>query len=297
MSKPIIGFIGLGNIGKPSAKHLLDSGYDLIVHDVREPPAEELRERGAGVGETPTEVAQASDVIITSLPEGEHVKEVVLGETGLIEGVSEGQVFIDMSTIGAIAFREVAEVLEEQGVDSIDAPVSGGVEGAQNASLSIMVGGDADIIETHRPILEVMSDQITHIGDRGAGQVAKIANNMIAGANLVAVAEALVFVEMAGVDSERVYEAIKDGAARSWALQHRGPWMLEETFEPGFKGSYHYKDLRIAMNDAQELGTPMPLSAVTHEMFKVQEQTGWGDLDESAVIKVFEWMSGSWDER
>lgn len=289
--RPTLGFIGLGTMGTPTAKHLLDAGYELVVNDVRPEPVDELVNYGAEIADTPSDVAQQSSVFITFLPEGDHLKTVALGNNGLIEGASDGDVLIDMSTVGASAFLEVAEALDELGVGSIDAPVSGGEEGAIEADLSIMVGGNHDLVERHRPILEEVGT-VTRIGDRGAGQVAKIANAIITGANLVVIAETFTFIEQCGVDPERVYEAIKNGAAQSWEMDNRAPWILEETFEPGFPGSYHYKDMRIAVNDAQESNAPVPVASAVHEMFKTQEQVGFGDLDESAVYKVYQWMAG-----
>lgn len=289
--RPKIGFIGLGTMGQPTAIHLIEAGYDLIVNDLRDDPVAELVGHGAVAAETPAQLARDADIFVTLLPEGAHLKAVALGDDGLIEGAGEGDALIDMSTVGASAFLEVAESLDEKGVTSIDAPVSGGEEGAIQAELSIMAGGDPDAIDRYRPILETVGS-VTRIGGRGAGQVAKIANAIITGANLVAIAETFTFVEQLDVDTKRVYEAIKDGAAQSWEMDNRAPWMLAGTFDPGFPGSYHYKDMRIAIEDAQDANAPVPVASAVHEMFKVQEQLGYGELDESAVYKVYQTMAG-----
>jgi len=291
-SDSTVGFIGLGIMGKPAAKNLVDAGYDLVVNDVREDPVRNLEEHGAQSRETPAEVAAESDVLISFLPEAKHVREVALGEDGIIQGAHEGLVYIDMSTIGPGTIREVADELGEKGVRTIDAPVSGSEQGAKEAWMRIMIGGDEALVEEHRELFEVMGGQVTRVGEAGAGQVAKVCNNMIAAAEVTSLAEALVFAEKAGISQERLVEAISGGAAQTWALETRAEGMIEGDLEPGFFGSYMYKDLRIAVGDGEEYGAPIPVTSINHELFKSLEERGRGDLDFSGVITVFEDMAG-----
>lgn len=287
-----IGFIGLGIMGKPTAKNLVDAGYDLVVNDVRADPVQELEDYGAESAATPAAVAETSEVVISFLPEGKHVREVALGEDGIIHGAHDGLVYIDMSTIGPEAIRDVAGELEAVGVETIDAPVSGSEEGARDAWMRIMIGGDEAVVEAHRELFEIMGGQVTRVGGSGAGQVAKICNNMIAAAEVTSLAEALIFAEKAGISQDRMVEAIKGGAAQTWALDTRAEGMISGDLEPGFFGSYMYKDLRIATNDAEEYGVPIPVAAINHELFKSMEEMGRGDLDFSGVITVLEDLAG-----
>lgn len=292
MTAQRIGFIGLGIMGKPTAKNLIDAGYELVVNDIRPEPVEEVVTYGAASADTPAAVAESSDVVISFLPEGKHVREVALGEEGIIHGAHEGLVYIDMSTIGPEAIREVAGELEAVGVSTIDAPVSGSEEGAKEAWMRIMIGGDAGLVEAHRELFEIMGGQVTRVGESGAGQVAKICNNMIAAAEVTSLAEALIFAEKAGISQERLVEAIQGGAAQTWALETRATGMISGDLEPGFFGSYMYKDLRIAMSDAEEYGVPIPVAGINHELFKSMEVMGRGDLDFSGVITVLEDLAG-----
>ncbi len=287
-----IGFIGLGIMGKPTAKNLIDAGYDLIVNDIRADPLVELKSYGAESRKTPSAVTADSDVVITFLPEGKHVRQVALGENGIIENAEPGLVYIDMSTIGPSAIREVADELGEKGVETIDAPVSGSEEGARRASMSIMVGGDEATVEAHRELFEVMGENIVRVGETGAGQVAKICNNMITAAEVASLAEALVFAEKAGISQQNLVEAIRGGAAQTWALETRAEAMIEGSFDPGFFASYMYKDLRIASNDGEAYGAPLMLTSTNHELFKALEERGRGDLDFSGVMTLYEELAG-----
>lgn len=287
-----IGFIGLGIMGKPASKNLVDAGYGLIVNDVRDDPVEELEAHGAESRATPREVAADSDVVISFLPEGKHVRQVALGEDGVIEGVEPGQVYIDMSTIGPSAIREVAEELEAEGVDTVDAPVSGSEEGARDAWMSIMIGGDEETVEDHWDLFDVMGGNIVRVGETGAGQVAKICNNMIVAAEVTSLAEALVFAEKAGIDQENLVDAISGGAAQTWALDTRAKDMIAGEFDPGFFASYMYKDLRIATSDGEEYGVPQLITSTNHELYKSLEEQGRGDLDFSGVMALYEDLAG-----
>jgi 3-hydroxyisobutyrate dehydrogenase-like beta-hydroxyacid dehydrogenase len=287
-----VGFIGLGIMGLPAAKNLMDAGYSLVVNDVVEERVAEAEAYGAASRATPAAVAEASDVLITFLPEGKHVREVALGEDGVIEGAHDGLVYVDMSTIGPGAIREVAAELEAVGIPTIDAPVSGGEPGAVEGTMSIMIGGDEDLVEAHRDLFEVMGGSVTRVGDSGAGQVAKVCNNIVVASEAIALSEAMVFAEQAGVDRADLVEAMRGGAAQTWALDHRAPDMVAGDLDPGFFGSYMYKDLRIAVDDAETYGAALPSTAVAHELYKSLEQQGKGDLDFAAVITVLEGLSG-----
>lgn len=295
-SKSRVGFIGLGIMGKPAAKNLVDAGYDLVVSDVRDDPVEELEEYGAESRQTPAEIAEVSDVVITFLPEGKHVREVALGTDGVIHGANEGLVFIDMSTIGPGAIREIADELADVGVQTIDAPVSGSEKGAREAWMRVMIGGDEALVEEYRDLFETLGGQVTRVGETGAGQVAKVCNNMIAAAEVTSLAEALVFADKADISQTKLIEAIEGGAAQTWALDTRAEGMIDHELEPGFFGSYMYKDLRIAVNDGEEYGAPVPVTSINHELFKSLEERGGGDQDFSAVITVFESLAGLSDQ-
>lgn len=287
-----IGFIGLGIMGEPAAKNLVDAGYDLIVNDVREEPVAALEAAGADSRPTPRAVTADADVVITFLPEGKHVREVALGEDGIVEAAGEGLVYIDMSTIGPSAIAEVEAELAERGVEVVDAPVSGSETGSREATMSIMIGGDEAVVAEHRDLFEVMGGNVVRVGDTGAGQVAKVCNNMIAAAEVSVLAEALVFAEKAGISQRNLVEAIRGGAAQTWALDNRAEGMIEGEFDPGFFASYMYKDLRIATDDGEEYGAPLLISSTNHELFKSLDEQGRGDLDFSAVMTLYEDLAG-----
>lgn len=287
-----IGFIGLGIMGKPMARNLLRAGYPLVVHNRSREPVKELVSEGAEEAFSPKEVAQRSDVVITMLPDSPDVEKVILGENGVIEGVREGMTVIDMSTISPVVTRRIAEKLREKGVEMLDAPVSGGEEGAINATLSIMVGGKKEVFEKHRDIFETLGRNVVHVGENGAGQIAKACNQIIVAGTLEIVSEALMLASKAGVDPEKVVKAITGGAADCWALRARAPKMLKHDFKPGFKSSYHLKDLRIAVSTASEYGAVLPVTHMLHEMFKSMVQKKRGDYDHSGIATIIEDLSG-----
>ncbi|XGI83827.1 2-hydroxy-3-oxopropionate reductase [Halorutilales archaeon Cl-col2-1] len=283
-----VGFIGLGIMGKPMAENLLDAGYSVVGNNRSPEPVEDLVSQGADSAATPEEVAERSDVVISVLPDSDVVRDVALGDDGVIDGISEGDVFIDMSTISPTVTQEIADELHEVGADMLDAPISGGEEGAIEGTLSIMVGGNDDTLDDHRDLFEVMGDTVTHCGDHGSGQVAKACNQIVLGVTLQGVSEALVFAKKAGADLDAVLNAISGGAASCWALDARAPRVIEGNFDPGFFASYHYKDLRIATDAGEAFGSPMPATELVHEMFKSMEQKGLGMEDHSAIIKIVE---------
>jgi 2-hydroxy-3-oxopropionate reductase len=292
MSEPTVGFVGLGIMGLPMAKNLLDAGYPVVGHNRSREPVENLVEYGGEGAETAAEAAERADVLITCLPDSEVVETVMREDGGIIEGLSGGETVIDCSTISPTVTEELAADLAEMEVDMLDAPISGGEEGAIDGTLSIMVGGDETVLETHRGIFEAMGGTITHCGPSGAGQVTKACNQIVVANTMEAVSEALVFAEKAGADVEAVVEAISGGAAGCWALDNRAPSMIRGDFEPGFFASYQYKDLRIATGAGEEFGAPMPITQVTHDMYKAMEENGMGRDDNSGVMQVVEMMAG-----
>jgi 2-hydroxy-3-oxopropionate reductase len=288
-----VGFVGLGIMGKPMARNVLDAGYAVVVHNRSRGPVEQLAELGATPADSPADVARESDVVVTVLPDTEAVEAVALGDDGVIEGLDAGDVVVDMSTISPVATERIADRVTEKDARMLDAPISGGEEGAIDATLSIMVGGDRDVFEDHRDLFEAMGETVTYCGGTGAGQVTKACNQIMVGATLQAMGEALLLAERAGADLEAVLDAISGGAAACWALDARAPRVVRGNFEPGFFASYQYKDLRIATDAGEEYGVPMPATEIVHEMYKAMETKGYGDVDHSGVIKVLEDLAGA----
>jgi 2-hydroxy-3-oxopropionate reductase len=292
MAKPI-GFIGIGFMGKPMSTNLLRAGYSLIVHDVNRGPIQELVKAGAKEAFSPKEVAQAADIVFTSLPDDQVVEEVFLGKNGIIEGVASGSILIEMSTISPTTVRRVAEKLAQKGVEMLDAPLSGGVVGAEKATLSIMVGGKAEIFERVLPILQKLGKNITHIGDHGTGQIAKAANQIIVALSIDAVAEALIFAKKAGADPAKVRKALLGGFAQSRVLEEHGQRMLDRNFEPGGKMRFHQKDIGIVLSIARELGIYLPGTSMMMDLWNAMTAQGMLDWDHSALVKVLEQMSNT----
>jgi 2-hydroxy-3-oxopropionate reductase len=293
MSTETVGFVGLGIMGEPMAKNLLDAGYPVVGHNRSREPVDALVSHGGEAADTAAEAAERADVVITCLPDSEVVVEVMHAEDGIIAGLNGGETVIDMSTISPTTTEELAEDLAELGVDMLDAPISGGEEGAIEGTLSIMVGGDEAVLEDHRDLFEVMGETITHTGPNGAGQTTKACNQIVVAAQMVAVSEALVFAEKAGADLEAVVEAISGGAAGCWTLDNRAPRMIRGNFEPGFFAGYQYKDLRIATDAGEAYGAPMPATELAHELYKSMEQNGMERDDNSGVMQVIEMLAGT----
>ncbi len=288
MTQPTIGFIGLGIMGKPMARNLIKAAYPLVVHNRSRPPAEELEKEGAKVAASPQAVAAEADVIITMLPDSPDVEHVMAGDQGVFAGAKPGMLLIDMSTISPIVARRLAAAAEKLGFDFIDAPVSGGETGAVNGTLSIMVGGKPAAVERAMPIFQAVGKNIVHIGEAGAGQVTKAANQVVAGLTLAAVSEALVLAEKSGVDPAKVRQALLGGFAQSRILEMHGQRMLERNFKPGFSIRLHEKDLRIALATGREQGAPLMLTALVHQMMNIMKTNGLGDLDHSALVTLIE---------
>lgn len=291
MTKPVIGFIGLGVMGKPMAKNLVKAGYALVTHDIRRETVKELAGLGAEEAFSAKEVAERSQVIITMLPDSPDVELVAMGPDGILEGASEGKIYIDMSTIVPTVAVKVAEAMAEKRVRCLDAPVSGGDVGAQEGTLSIMVGGDEDLFNEVLPIFEVMGGTIVLCGSNGAGQTVKACNQIQVALNLVGMAEALVLGAKTGVDPAIVVKVLSGGFAQSRVMDVRGPRIIKRIFEPGFRSKLHYKDLNIIRETARDYGISLPASALAHELFGAMQAQGWGDLDHSAVMRVIELLS------
>jgi len=291
--KHTIGFIGLGVMGKPMARNLLEAGYPLIAHNRSRRPVQELAQEGATPAHSPAEVALASDLIITCLPDSPDVKLVALGQNGLIEGAGEGDIYVDMSTIAPTVAVEVAETMAEKGVRCLDAPISGGDVGAQEGTLSIMVGGDESVFEAVKPVFDVLGKTVILCGPNGAGQTVKACNQVQVALNLIGMAEALVLGQKAGVDPAVVVEVLSGGFAQSRVMDVRGPNVIQGIFEPGFRSELHYKDLNIVREAARAYEASLPAAALAHELFGAMQARGWGSLDHSAVIRVIELLSNA----
>jgi 2-hydroxy-3-oxopropionate reductase len=287
-----IGFVGLGIMGKPMASNLLAAGFPLTVHNRGRDPVAELVAGGAKAAQSPRDVATASDVVITMLPDSPDVEAVVFGPDGIAEGIREGALYIDMSTIGPATSRKIAADLSERGVDSVDAPVSGGEPAAQAGQLSIMAGGTDQAVERARPIFDVLGKSATHIGPPGAGQVAKAANQVVVALTIQAVAEALTLARKAGVDPARVRDALLGGFAQSRILDLHGQRMLDGNYEPGFKLRLHRKDLAIALQLGREEHVPLFATAQAAELMDGLLAQGGGDRDHSALATLYEQLAG-----
>jgi len=288
-----VGYIGLGIMGKSIARNILKAGFPLVVHNRSQAAVDELTAEGAKRAGSPAEVANQVDIVFTNLPDSPDVELVALGEHGIIKGAHPGLIFVDNSTIKPAVSRKIATVLATKGVLALDAPVSGGDIGARDGTLAIMVGGRTDALEAARPVLAVTGKTITHVGEAGAGQIAKAANQIMVAAQMVAMAELLVFAKKAGADPQKVVSAIKSGAAQCWTLDVKPPRIFAGNRNPGFKASMQAKDLNIVMETAREYGIPLPSSAVDMQLYNTMLQNGWGGLDNSAVLNVIEWMAST----
>ena len=282
-----IAFIGLGIMGKPMAANLLEAGHTVVVHNRSREAVDELAAAGADTASSPRDAAERGEVVITMLPDSPDVEAVVLGDDGVAAGVSEGMLYVDMSTIAPTTSREIHQALEEKGVEAVDAPVSGGQPAAESGDLSIMAGGSAEAVERARPMLEVLGKSVTHIGPPGAGQVAKAANQVVVALTIQAVAEALTLARHAGVDAGKVREALLGGLAQSKILEMHGERMLSGEFEPGFRLSLHRKDLAIALDTAREEGVPLLATAQAAEVMNSLLARRDGDKDHAAMIEFY----------
>ena len=288
-----IGFIGLGIMGKPMSKNLLKAGYELVVLDRNQSAVDEIVALGAKSAATPKEVAQQVEAIITMLPNSPHVKEVVLGENGVIEGAKEGLVVIDMSSIAPLVSREIYEALKEKGVKMIDAPVSGGEPKAIDGTMSVMVGGDKEVFDACYDIMDAMAGSVVYTGEIGAGNITKLANQTIVALNIAAMSEAYILATKAGVDPELVYQAIRGGLAGSTVLDAKSNMVMDRNFKPGFRIDLHIKDLGNVLDTAHGVGAPLPLTAAVMEMMQAIKLDGCGTEDHSSLVKYYEKLANA----
>ncbi len=287
-----VGYIGLGLMGSGMARNLLRAGHTLVVHNRSRAIVDEFAREGAIPATSPREVAAQCDFVFTNLPDSPDVEQVALGQDGIIEGAHENLIFIDNSTIKPETARKIAAALAEVGVLALDAPVSGGDIGAREGTLSIMVGGPQEAFERTLPLFQAMGRTITWVGESGAGQIAKVANQVVVAGTMVAMSEALVLAQKAGVDPQRVVQAISQGAAQCWALDHKPPKIFRRDLSPGFKAYMQAKDLKIVVDTARTYQVAVPLTAVAHQIYEAQVAMGNGELDNSAVITVLEALAG-----
>jgi 2-hydroxy-3-oxopropionate reductase len=288
-----IGFIGLGIMGKPMAKNLLKAGHELIVFDVVKENVAQMTAAGAEAGCSAADVASKVPLVITMLPNSPHVKTVVLGEKGILEGAKPGTVLVDMSSIAPLASIEVEKACAAQGIKMLDAPVSGGEPKAIDGTLAIMVGGDKAVFEEVKSILLQMGATAVYCGTIGAGNTTKLANQIIVGLNIAAVAEAFTLVKKAGVDPHLVFEAIRKGLAGSTVLDAKAPMMMDSNFKPGFKIDLHIKDLANALDTGHGVGSPLPLTSLVREMMETLHADGLGQNDHSGLAQYYEKVSGA----
>jgi 2-hydroxy-3-oxopropionate reductase len=288
-----VGYIGLGLMGKSIARNILKAGFPLVVHNRSRAAVDELAAEGAAQAWSPAEVASQVDVVFTNLPDTPDVEKVVLGEKGILEEAHAGLVYVDNSTIKPATARMIAEKLKEKGILALDAPVSGGDIGARNGTLTIMVGGPAEALDKAMPVFQAMGKTVTHVGDSGAGQVAKAANQIMVAAQMAAMGELLIFSRKAGVDPQKVVEAIKAGAAQCWTLDVKPPRLFAGNRNPGFKAYMQLKDMKIIIETSREYDIPLPSATENTKLFQQMVDMGMGELDNSAVIGVIEQLAGT----
>jgi len=287
-----VGFIGLGIMGRPMSRNLLKAGHRLVVYDIVPGPVAELVGAGAIGGESIRDTAERSDVVITMLPDGPDVESVILGAGGVLEGAREGSIVVDMSSINPMVSQKVAAACAGKRVEFLDAPVSGGEPKAVDGTLAIMVGGNADVFEKVRPILLKMGTSVTLTGPVGAGNVTKLANQIMVACNIAAMGEALVLATRAGLDPEVVFNAVKGGLAGSTVLNAKAPMVIARNFQPGFRIRLHQKDLRNALLAGESLKVGLPFTALVQQILVSLINEGKGDLDHSAIVTFMEKMAG-----
>jgi len=288
----VVGFIGLGIMGRPMARNLLKAGYPLLVHSRSQGPVQELVGAGAKAANSPKDVASQVEVLITMLPNSPDVEVVALGKTGIVEGARPGLLVLDMSTISPLVSQKVGKALQSKGVRMLDAPVSGGEKGAIEGALSIMVGGEKSDFDAALPIFQALGKTITHLGPLGAGGFTKLANQIIVAVNLTALGEALTLARKAGLDRSLTLKALGGGLAGSKCLEQKTPNYLSGTYNPGFKIDLHFKDLGLIMESSRALRVPLPCTAVVQELFNALRVKGRGGLDHSGVITLLEELAG-----
>lgn len=287
-----VGFIGLGIMGSGMARNLLDAGFDLTVWNRTPTKSDSLHQHGAKVASSPADLARRVGIVITCISDTEDVLEIVHGRNGVAAGAVEGSVLIDMSTISPMATIEMAKRLQQNGVHMLDAPVSGGSEGAARGTLSIMVGGEAHQFERVLPVLRAMGSNVTHMGPIGSGQKAKLVNQILVVINMWAVSEALLFAQAAGLDLDQTIEALSGGAAGSWMFKHRGPQCVARDWRPGFTIDLQQKDLRLVLEAADEFGVPTLGTHTCYQLYRALQKQGRGAEGNHALVKAFESLAG-----
>ena len=287
-----IGFIGLGIMGRGMARNLLEAGFDVRVWNRTAARMEQLISAGAGTGSDPADVAAQCDIIITCVSDTPDVQEVILGQNGVIHGAQTGSLVVDMSTISPQATREIAGRLAEKGVHMLDAPISGGSEGAAKGTLSIMVGGQAGQVERAMPAFEAMGKAITHVGGHGAGQTVKLVNQILVVINMLAVSEALLFAQAGDLDLHKTLDAVTQGAAGSWMLSNRGPQVLDRDWRPGFTIDLQQKDLRLVLEAADQMGVPAVATGIVFNLYRTLQAQGLGSEGNHALVKALENLAG-----
>ncbi len=292
MAKEPIGFVGLGIMGKPMSRNLLKAGHKLVVYDIVPQAIDEIMSEGAEGARSAKEVGERCDLVITMVPNSPHVKAAIFGENGVADGIKPGSLIVDMSSIDPTVSREVGAQLKEKGVRFVDAPVSGGEPKAIDGTLAIMVGGDQKDFDEAKPIFDAMGSAVL-CGDIGAGQVTKLANQIVVALNIAAVGEALVLAMKSGVDPDLVYQAIRGGLAGSTVMDAKAPMMMDRNFKPGFRISLHIKDLQNALAAGQNTGTPLPLTAMAMEMMQAIKIDGFLEADHSALVHFHEKLANT----
>lgn len=287
-----VGFAGLGIMGRGMAHNLLQAGFDLTVWNRTTARTRPLAEAGAGVAEGPADLAAGVDVTITCLSDTPDVEEVIAGPDGIAQGATKGSLVIDMSTISPAASRDLASRLAAQNVRFLDAPISGGSEGAERGTLSIMVGGDADAVEQARPLFEAMGETITHVGPPGAGQATKLVNQILVTVTMLGVSEALVFAQAQGLDLDRTIDAVSGGAAGSWMLANRGPRVTARDWRPGFTIDLQQKDLRLVLEAADAAGAPLLATGTVFQLYRTLQRAGLGGDGNHALVRAVERLAG-----
>lgn len=283
-----IGFIGLGIMGKPMSKNLVKAGHQLVVLDLNTDAVKELAAMGAEIASSPKEVASRVDVVITMLPNSPHVKAVALGADGIIEAAATGKVLIDMSSIAPLASQEVAKALAEKGMEMLDAPVSGGEPKAIDGTLAVMVGGKKAVFDAHYEVMKAMAASVVYVGEIGAGNTAKLCNQIVVALNIAAVSEAMVLAKKAGFSPDLVYQAIRGGLAGSTVMDAKAPMMMDRNFKPGFRIELHIKDMANILDTSRNVGAPLPLSAQVMEIMQAIKQDGCDVEDHASIVKFYE---------
>ncbi len=287
-----IGFVGLGIMGRGMAHNLLKAGFDVCVWNRTASRAEALIEAGATQGDSPADVAAQSDVTIVCVSDTPDVEAVILGEDGVIQGAKAGDLVIDCSTISPQVTQQIAQKLAERDVHMLDAPISGGSEGAANGTLSIMIGGEAAQVERAMPIFEAMGKTITHVGESGAGQTVKLVNQVLVVGNCLAMCEALMLAQAGGVDLKKAFDAVSQGAGGSWMFTNRAPQIIERDWSPGFTIDLQQKDVRLVLDAADELGVPVPGTSLIFNLYRTLEKRGLGGDGNHALVKALENLAG-----